>query len=312
MTSRVLVTGGAGFIGAKLVPMLLDDGYEVRVLDNLMYNQHSLIECFTYDGFEFIKGDVRDKDVIEDAVTDVDYIVNLAAIVGAPACERNRELARKVNYEAVAQLDELRDDDTGIIMASTGSVYGKIEGICTEERKPDPLSWYGETKFEAEQELLGSGNVVVYRPATAFGLSNRLRLDLLINDFTYQAVKNGFLVLYERHNMRTFIDVADLARAMKFAVENYDEMCGEVYNVGNEDLNFTKKEICEIIQDHVDYTIHYTDEYSDPEARDYEVSYQKLRNIGFDTEVSIHEGIQQLVDAYEMVQVKNPYSNYQG
>lgn len=310
MPQTVLVTGGAGYIGAQLVPLLLEDGYRVRVLDNLLYDQHSLIDAFRNENFEFIRGDVRDEETVRRAVHDVDSIVHLAAIVGAPACQRNESMARTVNLEGAKLVDDLREPDTDLVMASTGSVYGIVDGVCTEETEPDPLSLYAETKLQAEQYARKSGNVVVYRPATAFGLSNRLRLDLLVNDFTYQAVNNGFLVLYEKDNMRTFINVNDLARAFKFAIDNFADMKDEIYNVGHEDLNRSKEEVCELVQGHVDYAIHYTDSQSDPERRDYEVSYEKLRSMGFDVEISLSKGIGHLVDAYQMIEVKNPYSNY--
>lgn len=308
MIKEVLVTGGAGFVGSRLVPMLLKENYSVRVMDNMMYKVPSLMNCFNYNNFKFIKGDVRNQDDIKKAVDGVDYIIHLAALVGAPVCEKHKAFAQELNVDATKTLEQSRDKNTGIIYPSTGSVYGRIEDICTEETEAKPLSIYGKTKFEAEQYLLDKGNVVVYRPATAFGVSPRMRLDLLVNDLTFKAVKNRYLLLYDRHAKRTFIDVSDFTLALKFAMENFQNLKDDVYNLGHESLNHTKLEVCEKINEIVPLEIHST-RGIDPDQRDYKVSYKKIRDKGFEVKTSLSEGIKRLVNLYEMLDVENPYRN---
>ncbi|MEE9284933.1 MAG: NAD(P)-dependent oxidoreductase [Dehalococcoidia bacterium] len=306
---HILVTGGAGYVGSVLVPKLLARGYRVRVLDNLMYRQTSLIPFCLHDGLEFLRGDVRDEGAVRQAVDGVDCIVHLAAIVGAPACARDTRTAHEVNYGATSMLSHCRSDSQGFVFASTGSNYGVVEDICTEDTALNPLSAYGVSKTDAETELLDQGNAVVYRFATAFGLSPRLRLDLLINDFTFQAVRNRQLIVYEKGFRRTFIHVHDMARAFLHALEHYDEMQGNAYNVGHESLNFTKQDIALAVQRRVDYHLHFADVGSDPDKRDYEVSYEKIRATGFETEIDLDQGIHELVKGCEMIGLQNPYSN---
>ncbi len=309
---KVLVTGGAGFVGSLLVPELVQRGHEVRVLDSLMYGQLSLLHCFIDGKFEFIRGDIRDKDAVKKAVQGVDHIVHLAAIVGAPACRKDERLAWEVNVEGTINVVESRSLSQGIILASTGSNYGAVDGVCTEESPLNPLSTYGITKTEAEAHALRSGNAVVYRFATGFGLSPRLRLDLMINDFVFQAVKNGSLIVYEKGFRRTFIHVRDMVRALVFAVENYDRLVGEmgnVFNVGNEVMNYTKEQVALKIRDRVDFWLHFADVDSDPDKRDYEVSYEKVRSKGFEITVSLEQGIGELIHGCRMVSLRNPLSN---
>ncbi|MBS3084786.1 NAD(P)-dependent oxidoreductase [Candidatus Pacearchaeota archaeon] len=308
MTKEVLVTGGAGFVGSSLVPILLEEKYSVRVIDNLIYKFPSLINCFNKDNFKFIKGDVRNQSDVKKAVEGVDFIIHLAGLVGAPACERDKALARELNLDSTIMLEKFRDKSTGFIFPSTGSVYGRIEGICTEMTKPNPLSTYGITKFEAEQYLLGKENVVVYRPATAFGVSPRMRLDLLVNDLTFKAVKNKYVLLYDRNARRTFIDVSDFAYALKFAVENFKNLKNDVYNLGHESLNHTKLEVCNKINEIVPFSIHSISG-SDLDQRDYEVSYKKIRDKGFQVKTSLSDGIKRLIKVYDIIDIHNPYTN---
>lgn len=306
---KILVTGGAGYVGSILTPLLLSNGYKVRVLDNLMYGQSTLLPCFLNKKFEFVKGDIRNKTVVEKAMNGVDFIIHLAAIVGVPACKKDERLAREVNYQGTVNLDEVRSPSQGVIFASTGSNYGSVEGVCTEETRLDPLTTYAKTKVDAEKKLINAGNVVIYRFATGFGLSPRMRLDLMVNDFTFQAVKNGSLLVYERWYKRTFIHVRDMASSLVFALENFGQMVNDIFNVGNEELNYTKEEIVRTLQKRVNYYLHFADVGSDPDKRNYEVSYEKIRRQGFTTAISLEEGIEELIKGYQMVIVKNPYSN---
>ena len=306
---NILVTGGAGYIGSILVPMLLQRGYKVRVLDNLMYGGRSLLPCFAYQGFEFVRGDVRKIEDLRSALDDMDAIYHLAAIVGFPACKKAPELADEINHQATKLLEGLRHDRP-MIYASTGSNYGALIGdVCTEETPLNPLTIYGKTKTAAEQYLLERGNVVAYRYATAFGVSPRLRLDLLINDFVYQAVKNHNLIIYEKSFKRTFINVRDIALSLIFALENFDKMRDQVYNVGSNDMNFSKEDVAVMIKQRFDYYLHFAEIGKDEDQRNYEVSYEKINEAGFYTTVGIDEGIDELISVMDVIEVVNEYSN---
>jgi nucleoside-diphosphate-sugar epimerase len=306
---KVLVTGGAGYVGSVLIPMLLDAGYKVRVVDNLMYGNPHLLSYVINPGFEFIRGDLTNEQVTQKSLEGVDAVIHLAAIVGYPACLRSPELAQAVNVGVTRNLYKLRDPDQAIIFASTGSNYGKVDGICTEKTPLNPLSEYGRTKTTAECDLLQAGNVVLYRFATAFGISPRMRLDLMINDFVFQAIRNKQLIVYEKHVKRTFIHVSDMGRAFIFALQHLRKMRDEVYNVGNEKMNFTKDDVARLIRKKIDYYLHYAEIGEDMDKRDYEVSYSKIRKLGFTTQISIDQGLDELIKGMAMVKMVNPYTN---
>jgi len=297
---KILITGGAGFVGTLLTKALLDAGYQVRVLDNLMYNQTSHLPFFINKNFEFIRGDIRDIKTVEQALKDVDVIMHLAAIVGVPACNRNPELARAINVDGTKNINLLRNSNQTLIYASSGSNYGKIEGICTEKSQINPVSLYGITKSQAEKDIMERGNAVALRFATGFGVSPRFRFDsLLINDFVYQAHKNRYLVLYERKARRTFIHVMDMVNSYLFTLKNLDKMKNEIYNVGSEKMNATKEEIALKIKEKMNINLFFGEISEDEDKRDYEVSYEKIRNIGFETKISLDEGIDELIKAFK-------------
>jgi nucleoside-diphosphate-sugar epimerase len=307
---KILVTGGAGYVGSTLVPMLLAKGYTVRVLDSLMYGGDSLIPCCKYDTFEVLIGDIRNQDDVAKALKNVDLIIHLAAIVGFPACKKAPDLSQTVNVEGTKLLNKMRSTDQLIIYASTGSNYGDLENeICTEETKLNPITEYGLTKTEAEQYLLEHENVIAYRFATAFGLSPRLRLDLLINDFVYQALKNRNLILYEKHFLRSFIEVRDMGRAFIFAIENADKMANNIYNVGNASMNFSKEEIARAIKKKINFYLHFAEIGEDLDKRNYYVSYDKINKTGFKTTISLEKGLNDLIRGLELITIKNKYSN---
>lgn len=307
---KILVTGGAGYVGSVLIPQLLERGHHVRVFDNLMYGGQSLLQFFSNPNFEFVRGSILDEAAVRLATKQVDAIIHLAAIVGYPACKKNEQLAHDVNYIGTKIVEKNRDRSQVLVYASTGSNYGAVVGeICTEETKLNPLTIYGTTKTEAERHLLDSPNCICYRFATAFGVSPRMRLDLLINDFVYQAVKARNLIIYEKSFKRTFIHVIDMARSFIFAVENAERMVGEVYNVGSESMNWSKAEIADKIREKVTYYLHYADVGKDEDQRNYEVSYAKIRARGFETTVTVDDGIGELMRAYQVIDVKNPFSN---
>jgi nucleoside-diphosphate-sugar epimerase len=310
-TMRILVTGGAGYVGSTLVPALLEQGHKVRVLDSLRFGGHGLLPCCQHRGsFELIKGDVCDEPVVKKALDGVDAVVHLAAIVGYPACKKEPHVAQATNVEGTRTLLRLRKPDQKFLYASTGSIYGSVpDYVCNEATPRAPITLYGETKAAAEQMALDAGNAVAYRFATAFGVSNRMRLDLMPNDFTYQAVKNRNLIVYEGGFKRTFVHVRDMARSFIFALERWDEVRDEVYNVGHETMNFTKEDVARKILEHVDFYLHFAEVGSDADRRNYEVSYEKIRKKGFETTIDLDRGIAELVRAAQLIEFQNPFAN---
>lgn len=305
---KILITGGAGYIGTTLTQYLLGQGYDVRCYDRLLFGIDPLLPFFRSPRYELMQGDIRDAEKLAEAVKGVDAIVHLAAVVGYPACDRDKEAARAINVGGTALLNELRGS-IPTVYASTGSVYGKLEVLCSESVAPNPLTTYGQTKLDGEKILLDSGNAVVYRFATAFGLSPRLRLDLLVNDFTYQAIRQKYLIVYEGHFRRTFIHVYDIARALAHAVDKFPVMNGNIYNCGSNAMNATKRQVVEMIGKYADFGVHFANNGHDADQRDYEVDYSRLRNTGFDTTISLDDGVYEMVKAFRHLNIVNPYSN---
>lgn len=307
---KVLVTGGAGFIGTTLVPMLLDKGHEVTVFDCLLHRGDVLVPLFRRPNFHFIKGDIRNEKAVFNACSGKDVVIHLAAIVGLPACAAQPEVAFQTNYEGSVNVGRACQNGQYVLYGSTGSNYGEvINAVCTEETPLKPLSLYGTTKTDAEKYLMAMTECTAFRFATAFGLSPRLRLDLMVNDFTYTAVKQKCMIVYEAEFMRTFIHVHDMARAFIFAIEHREKMHGQVYNVGSDSMNFSKKEICSIIHDETGAYFHYAPVGEDGDKRNYVVSYKKVKDLGYDTTITVQEGIKELVRALPVVKIVNPYAN---
>ncbi|MCH7971051.1 MAG: NAD(P)-dependent oxidoreductase [Chloroflexi bacterium] len=306
---KILVTGGAGFVGTTLIPQLLEQGHGVRVLDNLMFGGDQLLPFFSNQNFEFVKGDVRSLADIQNALIGCDAVIHLAAIVGYPACRQDPALAREVNVDGARNVLEAASPSQKILYASTGSNYGSLDEICTEESPLNPLSIYGETKAQAEAILMESDNSTAFRFATAFGLSPRLRLDLLINDFAFKAYSEGYLVVYEKDFLRTFIHVYDMGRAFLFALNNWDKTQNEIFNVGSDDLNRSKEQICQLLEKKTDLYVHYADVGEDADKRDYVVSYEKIHSIGYSTTKTIEQGVDELLRAFDAVSIRRDYSN---
>lgn len=304
MTKRVLVTGAAGYIGSILCEHLLDAGHKVTALDKLIYDQAPLFHLCADSSFEFVKGDVRDRELMEELIEGQDVLIPLAAIVGAPACDRDPELARSVNLEAIRMLDKIRDPEQLVLFPTTNSGYGTKSGetYCTEETPLEPISLYGQVKVQAEKELLESENTITLRLATVFGMSPRMRLDLLVNDFVHEAVERGYLIVYEKDFKRDYVHIRDVADCFLHCIENAEDMVGRPYNVGLDDANLSKEELAETIKEHVPkFEIIYSDIYSDPDKRNYIVSNERLRKAGFEAKRSIDEGIQELLKGYRMM-----------
>ena len=300
---KILITGGSGYLGSVITEKLLNKNYEVTILDNLMYNQTSSITFTHNPNFNFIYGDVRDKSLLKSLVNAFDVIIPLAAIVGFPACDRDKDLATAVNYEHVRYICELvKGTDTKIVYPNTNSGYGIGEsGECTEESPLNPISHYGVTKVKAEGEVLGIGGISV-RLATVFGTSPRMRMDLLVNEFVYKALTDKYITIFEKDFVRNYIHIRDVANVFLFMIENYDKHRGEVFNVGLSDANLSKEQLVEKIKGYVpDFAITYSDYYSDPDKRDYIVSNEKVESTGFKAEYSLDDGIEELIKTYTIL-----------
>lgn len=301
---HVFVTGAAGYIGSILCGCFLDAGYRVTALDSLVHGQPSLFHLCGRPGFEFVDGDTRDESLVARLLRDADVVVPLAAVVGAPACDRDPALAWAVNRDAVRTLNRRRSRDQLIVFPTTNSGYGTTAGdtFCTEETPLEPISVYGRSKVEAEADLLDSPNAITLRLATVFGISPRLRLDLLVNHFVHAAVTDGYIVLFEKDFKRNFVHVRDVADCFVFAVEHAASMVGRPYNVGLDAANLSKEELALKIKAHVPRLyLHSAAVGSDPDKRNYVVSNQRLREAGFEARRSLDEGIQELLRGYRMI-----------
>lgn len=302
--AKILVTGGAGYIGSVLVPHLLRAQHEVTVVDSLMYSQASLLDCCSDARFDFIHGDVLNESFIKGLLPKFDILIPLAAIVGAPACKRNPTLAKMINFESVKHIAENTSPAQMVLFPTTNSGYGigEKDAYCTEESPLRPISEYGIDKVAAEGAILDRGNGTTFRLATVFGASPRMRMDLLVNDFTYRAYKDGFIVLFEEHFRRNYIHIRDVARAFLFAIENYSKMKGEAYNVGLSSANLTKRQLCEKIKETFpQFYIHSAKIGEDPDKRDYLVSNDKIEALGFKPQYTLDDGIRELVKVYRHI-----------
>ncbi len=304
MSVRVVVTGGAGYLGSVLCEHLLDAGYRVTVVDNLLYRQGSLYHLCAHPAFDFVMGDVRDEGLMRCLLKDADVIIPLAAIVGAPACDQDPWLAKSVNLEAVRLLNRLRSPRQLIVFPTTNSGYGARSGdaYCTEDTPLEPISLYGQTKAQAEADLLDSSNVITLRLATVFGMSSRMRLDLLVNHFVYAAVTDGYIVIFEKNFKRNYVHIRDVAGCFAHCIQNAGRMVGRPYNAGLDTANLSKGELALKIKEHVPgFYIHFSEVGSDPDRRNYVVSNRRLREAGFEARRSLDEGIRELLKGYRML-----------
>ena len=313
MKERVLITGGAGYLGSVLIGHLLEKGYSVTCLDNLFYGQKSIFHYCANENFEFIYGDARNKELLEKVLPKFDIIIPLAAIVGMSACEAKPLEAKSTNYEAIVLLDELRRPDQKVIFPNTNSGYGTKSGdlFCTEETPLEPISLYGKTKCDAENHLLKSKkDAVTLRLATVFGLSPRMRTDLLVNDFVHKAVSDGYVIIYQKDFKRNYIHIKDVARVFEHSIKNFDSMKNNAYNVGLEDANLSKAELAEKIKSYLGkFEIVYKEVGEDPDKRNYIVSNQKIMATGFLPSFSLDYGIKELIKGYSVLLKNNPHQN---
>jgi nucleoside-diphosphate-sugar epimerase len=308
---KILVTGGAGYIGSVLTPALLERGHSVTVLDNFMYRQNSLLDCCQNEAFDVVRGDCRDEAVVKPLVAWADVILPLAALVGAPLCDRDRVGAQTTNLDAICLVCRLAGMGQRIVFPTTNSGYGMGEQdrFCTEDTPLRPISLYGVTKVQAEQAVLERDQSVSLRLATVFGMSPRMRLDLLVNDFVYRAVTDRAVVVFEGHFRRNYIHIRDVVRAFLHALDNFESMRGRPYNVGLDDANLSKLELCAEIQRHLPKFVYLEAPIGeDPDKRDYVVSNARLAGTGFRPEWSLGRGIQELIKGYTILR-NSRYAN---
>lgn len=311
MSYKILVTGGAGYIGSTLVPELLQAGHQVTVVDNFMYKQTSLHNVCFHPHFNVVKGDIRVESTMASLLKDADIVIPLAALVGAPLCNMDPVGANTINHDAILLMLKLLSKDQLVLMPTTNSAYGKgyENNYCTEDSPLRPVSLYAKEKVKVEQKLMERENAISFRLATVFGMSPRMRLDLLVNDFTYRAVHDRFIVLFESSFKRNYIHVRDIARVFLHGIKEFESMKGQIYNVGLSDANVSKKELCERIQKQCpDFVVIDAPVGADPDQRDYIVSNDKLEATGFKTSMSLDAGISELIKGYMMMK-NTQYSN---
>lgn len=308
---KILVTGAAGYIGSILVPELLAAGHEVVAVDDFIYGQTSLLDVCNNPKLTIHRHDGRDREFMRKLTAKADVIIPLACIVGAPACDRKPEEARSVNLDAVKALVDMSGKGQMILSPTTNSGYGVGEAgiFCTEETPMRPISLYGRLKVELEDHLLASGRAISLRLATVFGISPRMRLDLLVNDFTYRAVTDRFIILFEAHFKRNYIHVRDVSAAFMHALANFDTMKNQAYNVGLSEANLSKMELCTEIKKQVpDFCIMESEVGKDLDQRNYIVSNDKIEKTGFRTKVTLQAGIQELIKGYQVIR-RNQFAN---
>lgn len=306
---KILVTGGAGYIGSILVPKLLLQGYHVTVIDTFRYHQTSLLEHCINKKLKIIRGDARDKSIIKQQLKTAEAIFPLACLTGAPISNFDPTGAKTINLDAVKMIVDLKSKNQLLIFPSTQSVYGHQTEICTEETIPTPLSLYSSLKMDTEKVISSSQNWILFRLATVFGLSPRMRLDLLVNDFTYRALYDKFIVLFEANFRRDYVYIGDVADAFIFCLKNFRKLKEEMYNIKLSKVNLTKKELCVEIKKQIPNFVYLESPIAqDPDKRDYIVSPEKIERKGFKAKTSIQHGIAELIKGYQIIKV-DEYSN---
>jgi nucleoside-diphosphate-sugar epimerase len=299
---KVLITGGAGYLGSTLTEILLAKGYQVTVLDSLVYKQLSLTSFCYNKNFKLVVGDVRDYQLLSDLVEANDIIIPLAAIVGMPACKKDPDLTVAINYQQIDDIIAYMRSSQKLLVPNTNSQYGSSDTIITEESPFNPLSLYAQTKCDAEKAVLDSGNGISLRLATVFGVSYRQRMDLLVNDFTYRAFTDEFLVLFESHFLRNYVHVRDVANAFVHLIENYQTCNNNAFNVGLTSANMSKLQLAQKIKEYVPSLVIIEEQFKeDFDKRNYIVSNEKLEKTGWFCDYSLDAGIQELLSAYKMI-----------
>lgn len=312
MKYNILITGGAGYIGSKLSTELVNMKYNVTVLDNLMFSKNSLNHLFAYKNFKFVKGDVTNKKILTKYLKNKHFVIPLAALVGAPLCDKFKKKAVQVNLDAIKLIVKLLKKNQKIIYPTTNSGYGIGEKgkYCDENSPLNPISLYGKTKADAEKEILKNKNSICFRLATVFGYSYRMRTDLLVNNLTFRAYKTKKLSIFQPNFRRNYIHINDIVRAFVFAIENFNRLKGEIYNLGLSSANLTKIQLANKIKKSLPKTkIQIIKNMQDPDKRDYFVSNKKIEKKGFKAIYSLENGINELLNVFENsdLKIKNNY-----
>ena len=299
---KILITGGAGYLGSVFTRNLLKN-HEVIVYDNLMYNQTSLLDLSNNPNFTFHYGDVREWSKLKYLVEQVDIVIPLAALVGFPLCEKDKDLATSINTTQIQNIVDVLSNDQMILYPNTNSGYGtRGDGMVDETNELTPISHYGRTKCEAEDYIINESNGISFRLATVFGVSSRMRTDLLVNDFVYKLLTDRYITLFEHKFVRNFIHIQDVSRAFEYMIDNYYTFNNEIFNLGLSDENITKKQLVEKIQSHIPNTsVNYSDYYVDPDKRDYIVSNEKIEEAGWKPIFTLDDGIKELIQSYKMI-----------
>jgi nucleoside-diphosphate-sugar epimerase len=308
-----LITGGAGYIGSSLTTKLVSLGHDVTVIDILTFNKNSLSHLFLSKNFSFVHGDVRDKSLIKKHIKNKDFIIPLAALVGAPLCKKYPKLTKQVNLDSIKFILKKLNKNQKILYPNTNSGYGigKKNAFCDENSDLKPLSLYGRTKVDAEKIILNHKNSVVFRLATVFGYSYRMRTDLLVNFLVKEAVKNKKLKIYEPHFRRNYIHISDIVDAFVFTIENFGKMKGNIFNLGLSNANLTKIQLAKSIKKVLpDIKIEIMKNRKDPDKRDYYVSNRKIEKKGFKAQISIERGVKELASLFEINDFKDNKNNY--
>ncbi len=309
---KILVTGGAGYIGSILVEKLLSENYEVFVYDNFIYKQNSLSHLCSNKNLHIEKGDVRNLSLLSNLLKKVDAIIPLAALVGAPLCNSDPVGSKTINYDAVIGMLKNLSKEQMVLMPTTNSAYGTTlnNDVCDEESSLNPISIYAKDKVELEKILMNFENAISFRLATVFGMSPRMRTDLLVNDFTYRAVHDGYLLLFESHFKRNYIHIRDIAEVFSFSLSNFDSMKSNIYNVGLSKANLSKKELADVIKKYIPKLVIKEEEFlTDIDQRNYIVSNEKIEKAGFITKYTLDDGIKELIKGYKMIK-NNQYGNF--
>ena len=311
MNDSVLITGGAGYIGSVISKFFLDEGFKVRVLDKFIYGQNSLLDCCSSENFSIIRGDVRDKETLSKSLQNIDFIIHLAALVGAPLCNADPIAATTTNLDATKLLLSLRSSAQKILFPCTNSGYGigEKDKFCTEDTPLRPISLYGKTKVEAEKAILESGDSMSFRLATVFGVSPRMRIDLLVNNFVYRAINDNYIMVFEGGFKRNYIHIKDVARVFLHGIKKFQELKNQVYNVGLSNANISKMELCAMIKNHIPNFLYIESQVGeDPDKRDYIVSNERIEKTGFRPKYSLDDGINELIKAYKIIK-NDKFSN---
>ena len=305
---NILITGGAGYIGSMLVPALLKEGHKITVIDNFMYKQNSLAPVCENKNFNIINGDIRNMELMKSLIDKNEVIFPLAAIVGAPLCNKDPFAAQSINHDAIIEMFKICSKDHQIIMPTTNSAYGSggENNFCDEKSILNPISKYATDKVEVEKHLMQRENSISYRLATVFGMSPRMRIDLLVNDFTYRAFHDSAVIVFEGHFKRNYIHVRDVVSAFIYGINNFEKMKSEIFNVGLSDANLSKLDLCKAINKQLpNFTFVEEKIKQDPDQRNYIVSNLKIEKAGFKPRYSIDDGVKELIKGYTMIKNQN-------